>query len=335
MPPSPRRISREEDHPQGAGGLARLLKALPRPGGKEAPGTGDRRCQGLGREGGVGSRAVDAFAPAQGDLRAADVRGEAGTAPGPRPAAEGRGYASRWPCWAPPEAVNEAAARITAAAAVEASTKGQLDLLTIRSPIDGILDKITCRLGQSLTMGTPIGEVVDPRQLYVLVWLPTRDVRLVQAGQSARVTLDDSTTARPTTGKAQSESFAGKVEFVGQVVDPQTGNVPVRVLVKNPEKRIRLGQMATVAITVLQRSNVLAVPAAAISNLGEGPLVSVVRDDNAVLKHPQTETGLKDHGWVELTYADGIEPGEPVIVEGNYNLPDGTPVKATPGDAKP
>jgi RND family efflux transporter MFP subunit len=227
------------------------------------------------------------------------------------------------------EAVDEAAARITAAAAVEASTKGQLDLLTIRSPIDGILDKVACRLGQSLTVGASVGEIVDPRQLYALVWLPTPDARLIQAGQPARVTPDD--TSSP--GKSDAEPIAGTVDFVGQVVDPQTGNVPVRVLVENPEKRLRPGQTVTVAITVVQRSNVLAVPAAAITDLGEGPLLSVVRNEKAVLKYPQL--GLKDQGWVELTYFDDIKPGEPVVVEGNYNLPDDNPVKFKPGDAKP
>ncbi len=228
------------------------------------------------------------------------------------------------------EAVDEAAARITAAAAVEASTKGQLDLLTIRSPIDGVLDKITCRLGQSLTMGTPIGEVVDPRQLSTLVWLPTSDAALVQAGQPAQVTPDDAGA-----NKTDSDSFAGTVDFVGQVVDPQTGNVPIRVLVENPPAlgtpggRLRLGQTVTVAITVAKRSKVLAVPAEAITDLAEGPLLSVVRDGKAVLKYPQL--GLKDHGWVELTYFDDIQAGEPVVVEGNYNLPDETPVIPKPG----
>ena len=91
-------------------------------------------------------------------------------------------------------------------------------------------------------MGTPIGEVVDPRQLYTLVWLPTSDAALVQAGQPAQVTPDDAAA-----GKTDSDSFAGTVDFVGQVVDPQTGNVPVRVLVENPRHRVlRVGGSAWV-----------------------------------------------------------------------------------------
>ena len=135
------------------------------------------------------------------------------------------------------------------------------------------------------------------------------------------------------TAAADSDSFAGSVDFVGQAVDPQTGNVPVRVLVENPEKRLRLGQTVTVVITVLKRSDVLAVPIEAITDQAEGPLLSVVRDGKAVLKVPQI--GDKDQGWVELTYADDIKPGELVVTEGNYGLPDDAPVIVKSGGAKP
>ena len=94
------------------------------------------------------------------------------------------------------EAIEEAQVRITTALATEAQAEAQRDLHTIRAPIDGILDTITCRLGQSLTMGTPIGEIVDPRQLYALVWLPVRDARLVRVGQAAQVSSSDSPAGR-------------------------------------------------------------------------------------------------------------------------------------------
>jgi RND family efflux transporter MFP subunit len=232
------------------------------------------------------------------------------------------------------DAVDEAQAHIAAAAAAEASIGEQVDLHSIRSPIGGILDKITCRLGQTLTVGTPIGEIVDSRKLHALVWLPTSDARLVHAGQSARVTLNDSAKGRAVakTAEPESEELTGSVDFVGQVVDPQTGNVPVRVLVDNPKERLGLGQMVTVAITVNQRPDVLAVPATAITDLGEGPLLSVVRQEKASLLYPQL--GLKDKGWVEVIGID-LKPGEPVVIEGNYNLPDDTPVIPKQGDAKP
>jgi len=170
--------------------------------------------------------------------------------------------------------------------------------------------------------------------LYALVWLPTRDARLVRPGHMAKVTRNGSAAGRNASqaGKAAGDSLPGVVEHVGQVVDPQTGNLPVHVLVDNPEGRLELGQVVTVAITVSEREKVLAIPATAITDLGEGPLLSVVRKNLAVLAYPQL--GVKDKGWVEVIGID-LKPGEPVVVEGNYNLPDDTPVIPKSGDAKP
>jgi hypothetical protein len=69
---------------------------------------------------------------------------------------------------------------------------------------------------------------------------------------------------------------------------------------------------------------VLQVPAAAILDLGEGPVLPVVREGKAVALHP--EVGASHDGWVAVSGTD-LKAGEPVIVEGGYNLPDETPVK--------
>jgi hypothetical protein len=81
---------------------------------------------------------------------------------------------------------------------------------------------------------------------------------------------------------------------------------------------------------VAEKRDVLQVPAGAILDLGEGPLVGVVRDGKAVMLHPSV--GTENNGWVAISGTD-LRGGEPVIVEGGYNLPEGTPVKVSTSDA--
>lgn len=116
----------------------------------------------------------------------------------------------------------------------------------------------------------------------------------------------------------------GKVNFVGRLADVQTGNLPVLILVENPAGRLTLGQTMGVTITVDEHSGVLEVPSAAILDQGEGPVLSVVRDGKTVALHP--ELGTSQGGWVAISKTD-LKEGEPVIVEGGYNLPEGTAVK--------
>ena len=75
------------------------------------------------------------------------------------------------------------------------------------------------------------------------------------------------------------------------------------------------------SITVDERKGALQVPAVAVLDLGEGPVLNVVRDGKSVVLHP--EVGTPHGGWWPVSGTD-LKEGEPVIVEGGYNLPEGT-----------
>jgi RND family efflux transporter MFP subunit len=223
-----------------------------------------------------------------------------------------------------PEAVAEAEARIkTAEGAVEFS-KAHLEFHTIRAPIDGVLDSLTCHPGQTIAIGTPIGEVVDTRQVYAAVWIGPTSAQAVREGQKAHVRAADSEVGPAAAAKPGDGDMSGKVEFVGRIADPQTGNIPVRISVDDPQGRIAVGQTVGASIAVKEEANVLQVPVAAILDLGEGPILTVVRDGKTALLHPQL--GTTSSGWVAVSGTD-LKEGEPVVLEGGYNLPEGTRVK--------
>ena len=63
-------------------------------------------------------------------------------------------------------------------------------------------------------------------------------------------------------------------------------------------------------------------------------VISVVRDGKTVVLH-DPKLGLKDEHWIEVGGTD-LKPGEPVVVEGGYNLPEGTKVAVEKAEeAKP
>ena len=85
-----------------------------------------------------------------------------------------------------------------------------------------------------------------------------------------------------------------------------------------------IGQSLRVSIIVDERKGVLQVPADAILDMGEGPILTYVRDGKTVVLHPQPKT--PHGGSIEVAGTD-LKEGEPVIVDGGYNLPEGTLVK--------
>jgi RND family efflux transporter MFP subunit len=229
-----------------------------------------------------------------------------------------------------PEAVAEAEARIKTADALVAFSQAHFDYHTIRAPIDGVLDSLSCRLGQTIAIGSAIGEVVDTRQVFASVWLPPRPASAVRIGQPARVWPADALEPAASSARSEQDGMPGQVAFVGRIADPQTGNLPIRILVDNPKGQLTIGESIRVSIVVEEHKTALQVPLAAILDLGEGPVLSVVRDGKSVVLHP--EIGASHAGWVEVSGID-LKAGEPVIVEGGYNLPGDTPVRVADGPA--
>ncbi len=267
------------------------------------------------------------------------------------------------------EAVAEAVARLAAAEQAVGLAHAHLDLLSLRSPIDGVLDSLSCHPGQALAAGTIIGEVVDARRLNVVAWLPPASAGRVKPGQTVRVELPDvpvSQAAEPAdndpeqtasaatepsaetasdaaTGAAEhaesespsseatepheatgpSRQATGKVVSVGRIVDSLTGNLPVRMLLENADQRLAIGQTVSVSIVVAEHTKALVVPSAALIDLGDGPVVVVVREGKAIQLHP---AAVSLHGaWTIISGTD-LQSGEPVVIDGGFNLPDETPV---------
>lgn len=217
-----------------------------------------------------------------------------------------------------PEAVAEAKTKISIAQQAVANAKALLDLHTLRAPIAGSVDSLTCHPGQTLTVGTAVGEIVNRSRLLVTAFLPARSTRLVEPGMAVRLETVDGENREPA---GKSDEINGQVSFVGSVADPQTGNFPARILVDNPEGRLRVGQVVKALIKLRTERAALTVPQAAIFDEGEGPLLAVVRDNKIKLLHP--ELGTAEGGMVVVLKTD-LHEGDQVVIDGAYNVKDGT-----------
>jgi HlyD family secretion protein len=69
---------------------------------------------------------------------------------------------------------------------------------------------------------------------------------------------------------------------------------------------------------------VIRVPVSALLGEEQGAFVEVIAEGKA--KKLPVKVGARDAQWAEI--AEGLSEGAQVIVQGNYALPDGTPVRA-------
>lgn len=221
-----------------------------------------------------------------------------------------------------PEIVAEAESKISLAKEALKTAQSRLDLLTLKAPIKGVVTSLTCRPGQTCSVGTPIAEIIDSREVLAVVWLPVARSHFVQTGSPSRVHSAVQPLAGPRSPHAA--SLAGTVTYVGRNADMQTGNVEIQILVDNKAGKLIVGQTLSADVLIGEPAKMLCVPLDAVRDEGDESAITVIRAGKTVVLHP--ESGVNDGTWIAVSDTD-LKAGEPVAVSGAYNLPDGTLVK--------
>lgn len=112
----------------------------------------------------------------------------------------------------------------------------------------------------------------------------------------------------------------GRVEFVDNRVDPQTGTVRVRARFPNPQGLLLPGQYVTVLVRPEQTARRPVVPVGAVQRNREGAYVLVVGADDTVQARPVTLGTQQDQVYA---VRDGLQPGERIVVQGQQKVRPG------------
>lgn len=216
--------------------------------------------------------------------------------------------------------VLQAESDATKAAAAHARAAGRLEVLgidprsgpggaarfVVRAPIEGIVVERPAFPGMEVRpdSGAPLATVADLSRLWVLADVYERDLGRVAAGQRATVRV----AADP--GRA----FEGQVTHVGELVDPATRTVKVRIEVNNPGLALKPEMFARVAIQgSAPEGPALSVPSSAVLSDGDASSVVVATGEGRYQKRA-VEVGGEQEGRVRIL--SGLVPGERVVVEG-------------------
>ena len=126
------------------------------------------------------------------------------------------------------------------------------------------------------------------------------------------------TTVKIHTESYPGEVFAGKVAYIGNIVDPQSRTVPVRVEVPNPRARLKPGMFATAeVVTGISSTQAIMIPSSAIQKIEGKPSVFVQEKDGSFAKR-ELELGREFGNSVEVK--SGLKEGEQVVVTGAFTL---------------
>jgi RND family efflux transporter MFP subunit len=206
--------------------------------------------------------------------------------------------------------------------AVNAERAKQLSVL--RSPVSGVVTRMTAVLGAPADAGQVLIEVADPSAFDVVLSLGPTEASAVHPG--SRVTLGAGE-------KIGGESLGeGRVASVGASVDSASRSVAIRVAVTAPRRTLRLGESVYGMIAVETRPNAVVVPVEALVP-GEEPgsyKVYVVDAKGTAMAH-DVKIGGRTETKVEIL--EGLAGGETVVTHGAFAVEDSVKV-ATPEAAR-
>jgi membrane fusion protein (multidrug efflux system) len=215
-------------------------------------------------------------------------------------------------------------------AAVE-TAEINLNFTRLIAPIDGIAGQAQLQVGALVSLSSgPVTTVstVDPIKVYFTVgepqylewreWYPTAASR-EEAHKNLHLQMilaDGSTYPRE-----------GTFYFAGRQVDESTGAIRIAGLFPNPGNVLRPGGYARVRADIRVEKDALLIPQRAVSELQGGYQVAVVDDENKVSIRPVTVGERVGDLWI---IADGLKPGERVVVEGVQKVRPGMRVNPKP-----
>jgi RND family efflux transporter MFP subunit len=192
----------------------------------------------------------------------------------------------------------------------------QLQKTRVIAPFGGVVAGLANQSGAFVAPGTAIMQILDLSQIDLSLGIIETEVSDLTPGRQARVHI-------PALGN---KIFQGRVRTISPLVDPEKRTCQVTVRLHNPQQQIKVGMYATAEIAGQLHADVLLVPREAILERDNRKLVFVVRENLAQWCYVQT--GRENKDLVEIISSEfGLEPGEPVIVDGHYTLVHDAPVR--------
>ncbi len=145
-------------------------------------------------------------------------------------------------------------ARVREAEAALQELEFRLGIMTLRSPVAGMVVKKNVHRGEFVQPGQPVFMVVDTSRYWVEANVDETEIRFVRPGSKATVRLDSypgvefEGEVRGVGGATTSEFSLFSPQKLTGVFIKSTQKLPVKIAVKNAGGRLRVGMLAVVRI---------------------------------------------------------------------------------------
>lgn len=173
-------------------------------------------------------------------------------------------------------------------------------------------------IGRNLTRGEVVETteklfvIADLSAVWVVANIPEKDIPFVHS-----VHASGNTQVEVRINAYPNETFKGTITYVGDVLDPVTRTMQLRLELPNPDGRLKPEMFATIRLFSESQPDRLAVPEAALQRDQGRTFVFVQRGPS---EYELREVRIGESNGTMTSILDGLNEGEPVVTHGAFVL---------------
>lgn len=177
----------------------------------------------------------------------------------------------------------------------------------LRAPFDGRVIMRNITRGEVVETHQKFFTVADLSDVWVVGNVPEKDVQYIRKDQKVDVIL----AAYP------HAIMSGTITYIGDVLDPTTRTMRLRVTVLNPDRLLKPEMFAIIRVYAESSPDALSVPLAAVQDGPTGKMVFVQRGTGEF----EARTVKLGHEQGEMVMVlDGVRVGDQVVTKGSFAL---------------
>jgi membrane fusion protein, heavy metal efflux system len=182
----------------------------------------------------------------------------------------------------------------------------------IKAPFDGRVIARNLTKGEVVETTEKLFTVADLSEVWVLANIPEKDIQYIYPDDSS---VDQSIEVRVST--YPDHIFHGVITYVGDVLDPATRTMSLRLELPNHDRKLKPEMFATVRVYSELELNILSVPEAAVQRDRDRRFVFVQRD---AVSFEARDVTIGETNGRNVKILNGLHEGEQIVAKGAFVL---------------
>ncbi|MCU0423554.1 MAG: efflux RND transporter periplasmic adaptor subunit [Bacteroidia bacterium] len=219
--------------------------------------------------------------------------------------------------------VETAKARIEQAKAEETDASVRLANTEIRSPFNGVIDRIPYKLGSLISEGTLLTTISDLHAVYAYFKVSEIEYLQILKEQLNAVDTMDNNQVELLLADGSMYAFKGRIETMESEIETGTGSLAFRAKFANPNRILKHGSTGKIRITEHLKSAILIPQKSTLEIQDKNYVMLVDKNNMLVMKSFKPLQRFGDFYVVE----SGLNPQDRMVYEGVQNLKEGTVIQ--------